>query len=111
MAESPSALLERAAQRLLELSGDPLGEPQKWWLNVRPAAWGQHTDWEICGRGKPLFVALYDATESDMEWVTVMSPAVAGLLVEWLRGSVDHPPPVALDFARAILGEHTEVTS
>jgi hypothetical protein len=111
--EPPPSLLERAAQRLLELSSDALGEPQKWWMDCRPTKWGEHTDWEICGRGKPLFVATDHATVSDMEWVTVVSPSVAVLLVAWLRQASlayrldgdNTQEENALKFAQAILGE------
>lgn len=89
-----------------------MGPPQAWWMDARPTAWGQRTDWEICGRGKPLFVATEHATVPDMEWVTVMSPAVAVLLVAWLRQAAlayrlngdNTQDENALKFAGAILG-------
>jgi hypothetical protein len=117
--ESPASLLERAAQRLLELSSDPMGPPQPWWVDWhKTGAWGSIRPPEVCGRGKPLFTPTNHATVSDVEWVTVMSPSIARLLVEMLRDAArrmdqhDHLDPngstyqrCALDIARAILGE------
>lgn len=115
MTDSPSLLLQRAAERLLELSSDPTGLPQAWWwVDWRYPSCGELQEWQVCGRGKPLFTATEHATTDDAEWVAVMSPAVAGPLVAWLRDTAadlevgpvqTSTEEAALEFARLILGE------
>ncbi len=113
--ESPSALLERAAARLGELAAaaeagpwrqhDFAGEPI---LLSKPSADDKTTWRTVIGDGvKPAVIA----------WVEGMQPAVAAPLVKWLRDTAEdlRVGPVqtssedyALEFARRILGEHTE---
>ncbi len=118
---SPSQFLERAAQRLLEMSSDPMGPPPPWWVDWPGGKWGEHREPQICGRGKPLFTATDYATVSDLEWAASMGPAVAAPLVALLRDAArrmekhSHLDPngstyqrCALDLARAILGVGAE---
>lgn len=119
--EPPSSLLERAAQRLLELSSDPMGPPQPWWVDWhKTGEWGSVRPPELCGRGKPLFTPTNHASVADVEWVVVMSPAIATPLVTWLRQAAlayrldgdNTQDENALTFAVAILrGQPPEAAS
>ncbi|GHH57906.1 hypothetical protein [Lentzea cavernae] len=83
MAESPSALLERAAA-LIESRAAAV-----------PAYGGMHG---------------IDGVSEWQDWLGLFEEPdeIGPPLVEWLRGSFDHPSPAALNFARAVLGETTD---
>lgn len=123
MTEPPSALLERAAARLEELAD---AAPQ--------GPWKVAHDGDVHGYGPvPIIYSGYGDVEVQhapgvQDWLRVMNPIVAAPLVAWMRntaryvhferGAVSSPENGrdffegkyggALEFARRILGEHTE---
>lgn len=128
MAESPSVLLERAAARLEDLASAVEGGP---WqrhdfagetiLLSKPSATDKTTWRTVIGDGvKPAVLA----------WVEALQPDVVLPLATWMRntarymhyerGAVSSPENGrdffegkyggALEFARRVLGEHTEET-
>jgi hypothetical protein len=120
VAESPSALLERAAARLEELAAaveggpwcqhDFAGEPI---LLSKPSATDKTTWRTVIGEGvHPAVIA----------WVEAMQPDAAALLAAMLRSDAKRISWAktcaevdkgykGLELARRVLGEHTEETS
>lgn len=114
--ESPSALLERAAELIAERAVH-FEDYRETWHSWPPQFGGPVDTW------------VYDVTEGDAsqagkQWVETMNPTVAPPLVEWLREAVfqyrderaqGNIPSDALDrvwmqhpavrFARVVLGE------
>jgi hypothetical protein len=102
--DSPSALLERAAERLTELA----------------AHFADYVDADVPGISRwdtPAESWSYDAvdrnaTSTSRAWIETLNPSVAQPLVEWLqheaagaeRGYFD-PSPHAVAFAKLVLGE------
>jgi len=130
VAESPSALLERAAAKIEDLAH-----------NAPTWPWRMGGDGDLLGDGPtPIVYSEYGDVEVQwadgvFEWVCPMSPAIAAPLVEWLRdaassmrkhrrfspdgsrtyhletGPISPSQRSALAFARVVLGEHTEEAS
>ena len=108
---SPSALLERAAERLAELAEKATPGP---WSLYGIGDYG----WSVTGPDGSPETADTEQGRADAEWIAAMSPAVAQPLVEWLRDAArrmefhPHLSPegstmqrTALAFARQVLGE------
>jgi hypothetical protein len=106
--EPPSALLERAAERLAELA----------------AHYADYVDAQVPGISRwdsPAESWSYDAvdrnaTSTSRAWIETMNPSVAQPLVEWLRDTaaslraeneqvMDSSTDSAIAFARVVLGE------
>lgn len=113
MTDSPSLLLQRAAEHLEALSVRVSVPP--WWV-------GLHGD---SVEADPETVAHDVLCDADAAWIAALSPAVAAPLVAWLRAiaaNMDqagiredwaravYPPEAraSLDFARLVLGVSTE---
>lgn len=111
MTDSPSALLERAAERLAELAN-----------KASPGPWDASQGSEIyAADGFCVVSTHWDGAgferADDQDWCATMSPAVAQPLVEWLRDESEYirgirswkflPPNTrrAVAFARVVLGE------
>jgi hypothetical protein len=117
VAESPSALLERAAIHLAALSNDATPGT---WFTTRPV------DGYVCVRAEPgapvADAAEAPCDEADGAWIATLSPAVARPLFTWLKseavaldrygvvwgepeGRLPEHTQAALEFARMVLSE------
>jgi len=113
--ESPSVLLERAANALEAMSELAYNGP--WRVDMLVSTCAIKT-----GEGSP-HPGEHLATVGDRfnaAWIATMSPVVAAALINWLRDTADDlsvgpaqtsSEGYALKFARAVLGEHTEEES
>lgn len=86
VAESPSLLLQRAAERLEALESRAIIGP---WDTCGP---------NVTGGGDEQWDVATASTSTTALWIATMSPAVSAPLVAWLRQSADHYD-VLLDMA------------
>lgn len=83
-ADSPSRLLQRAADELERLADG--AQREQWWVDWHErGAWGSILPPQVCGRGKPLLEVTNKAHVTEVEWAATVSPIVAAPIVAWLR--------------------------